>query len=185
MKTLFKNILVLAVMLGTCTSYATTTLEVIPTFNSVKKGNSITVTDAAGSVVFSGLINFDGNISSLYDFSQLNDGVYIIEVDKDFEIEINTVEIKNNNVSFIDQRSEKFFKPVFRVEQDRIIISKLALNSAEMKVDLYFENELIHTETIKGGEIINRVYKLDKKIKGEYTAVVSSNNREYIENFKI
>ena len=54
-----------------------------------------------------------------------------------------------------------------------------------MKVDLYFENELIHTETIKGGEIINRVYKLDKKIKGEYTAVVSSNNREYIENFKI
>ncbi|NRR91567.1 hypothetical protein HSX10_08325 [Winogradskyella undariae] len=185
MKTLFKNILVLAVMLGTLTSYANSTLEVSPTFNDVKKGNSITVTDSSGLVVFSGLINFNGNISNLYDFSQLNDGVYTIEVNKDYEIEINTVEIKNNTVSFINQGSEKFFKPVFRVEDNRIIISKLALNSADMQVDLYFENELIHTETISGNKVLNRIYKLDKTIKGEYSAIVTSNNRVYVENFKI
>ena len=57
MKTLFKNILVLAVMLGTGTSYANATLEVLPTFNNVKTGNTITVTDAAGAIVFSGRIN--------------------------------------------------------------------------------------------------------------------------------
>ena len=102
--------LVLAVMLGTCTSYANATLEVLPTFNSVKKGNSISVTDASGKIVFSGLINFNGNISHLYDFSQLKDGTYIIEVNKDFEIEISTVEVKNNTVSFINKRSEKIFK---------------------------------------------------------------------------
>ncbi|REG89232.1 hypothetical protein [Winogradskyella sediminis] len=185
MKTLFKNMLVLAVMLGTCTSYANATLEVLPTFNSVKKGNSISVTDASGKIVFSGLINFNGNISHLYDFSQLKDGTYIIEVNKDFEIEISTVEVKNNTVSFINKRSEKIFKPVFRLENDKLLISKMALDYPKMEVELYYGNELIHAETVKGGEILNRVYQLDDTIKGEYTAVVKSNGRVFAKNFRI
>ncbi|WP_458628114.1 hypothetical protein [Winogradskyella sp. PC D3.3] len=185
MKTLFKTILVLAVMLGTCTSYANATLEVIPTFNNVKKGNSISVTNASGKIVFSGLINFNGNISRLYDFSQLQDGIYIIEVNKDFEIDITTVEVKNNSVNFIKTKSEKIFKPVFRVEKNKLLISKLALDTSEMEIELYFNNELIHSETIKGSEILNRVYKLDHSINGDYTALVRSNDRVFIENFKI
>ncbi len=185
MKTLFKNILVLAVMLGTFTSYANTTLEAVPSFNDVKKGNSITVTDAEGAVVFSGLVNFDGDINTLYDFSQLHDGVYVIEINKAFEIEVNTVEIKNHQVNFINQKSEKIFKPVFRIENDRVIISKLALNTNEMEVQLYFENELIYNEIVNGDDIINRVYKLDKTIKGDYTAVVKSNDRQYVETFQL
>ena len=185
MKTLFKNILVLAVMLGTCTSYANATLEVLPTFNSVKKGNSISVTDANGKIVFSGLINFNGNISHLYDFSQLKDGTYIIEVNKDFEIEISTVEVKNNSVSYINKKSEKIFKPVFRIANNKLMISKMALNNPEMEVELYYDNELIHSETLKGGDILNRVYKLDNAIKGEYTAVVKSNGRVFTKNFKL
>jgi len=185
MKTLFKNMLVLAVMLGTCTSYANATLEVLPTFNSVKKGNSISVTDASGKIVFSGLINFNGNISHLYDFSQLKDGTYIIEVNKDFEIEISTVEVKNNTVSFINKRSEKIFKPVFRLENGKLLISKMALDHPKMEVELYYGNELIHAETVKGSEILNRVYQLDHSIKGEYTAVVKSNGRVFAKNFRI
>lgn len=185
MKTLFKNILVLAVILGSYTSYANATLEVLPTFNNVKKGNSISVTDALGKVIFSGLINYDGNISRLYDFSQLENGIYVIEVNKDFEIDINTVEVKNNTVNFISHKSEKIFKPVFRVEKDKLLISKLALDASEMKIELYFSNELIHSETAKGSAILNRAYKLDHSITGEYTAIVRSNGRVFVKNFKI
>ena len=185
MKTLFKNILVLAVMLGTCTSYANATLEVLPAFNNVKKGNSISVTDAAGELIFSGVINFDGNVSRLYDFSQLEDGLYNIEVEKDYEIEISTVEVKNNSVRFIFQGAEKIFKPVFRVEEDRVIISKIAIDTAEMQIDLYYGDVLIHSENVEGTDVLNRVYKLDNTIKGDYTAVVKSNKRVYVENFRI
>ncbi|MBF8148923.1 hypothetical protein ITJ86_03385 [Winogradskyella sp. F6397] len=186
MKTLFKHILVLAVLLGTCTSYANATLEVLPTFNSVKKGNSISVTDAVGEVIFSGLINYDGNISRLYDFSQLKDGIYTIEVEKSFEIEVSIVEIKNHNVNFLNQRSEKIYKPVFRLEKDRLIITKLALNNPSMGVEIYYGDELIHTESInESGDILNRIYKLDHSIKGDYTAVVTSNDRVFVQNFSL
>ncbi|WP_299121007.1 hypothetical protein [uncultured Winogradskyella sp.] len=185
MKTLFKNILVLVVMSVTFNNYANATLEVLPTFNNVKKGNSITVTDATGAVIFSGRINFDGNISRLYDFSQLKDGLYSIEVNKDYVIEISAVEVKNNSVYFIEHKNIKVFKPVFRIFEDSIIISKLALDTPEMEVKLYYEDELIYSETVKGKEILNRAYKIDKTIKGEYSVIVKTNDRVYVENFRI
>jgi len=185
MKTLFKNILVLAVMLGTCTSYANATLEVLPTFNNVKKGNAITVTDASGDIVFRGLIKFDGNIRNLYDFSQLKDGLYIIEINKDFEIEISTIEVKNKIASFIKNESKKIFKPIIRIDEDKVIVTKLALNSPEMEVELYYGNELIYSETVEGSKVLNRLYKLNKTIKGDYSAIVKSDGRVYIKNFRI
>ena len=185
MKTLFKNILVLAVMLGTCTSYANATLKVSPTFNNVNEGDLISVSDASGEVIYSGKINYTGNLQNLYDFSQLNDGIYTVEVNKDYEIVLNSVEVKNNVATFIETSNSKIFKPVFRTDDSQVIISKIAIDTDEMDVELYFENNLIHTETVKGEEILNRVYRLDNTRKGNYTAIIRTNGRVYVENFKL
>ncbi|WP_299108002.1 hypothetical protein [uncultured Winogradskyella sp.] len=185
MKTLFKNILVLAVMLGTCTSYANATLEVSPTFNNVNEGDLISVSDASGEVIYNGRINYAGNLEKLYDFSQLNNGIYTVEVNKDFEIIVNSVEVKNNVVTFIENSNSKIFKPVFRTIDSKVIISKLAIDTDEMEVELYFENELIHTEVAKGKETINRVYQLDKSLRGDYTAIIRSNGRVFVKSFKL
>ena len=185
MKKLVKSILVLAVMLGTFTSYANETLEVKPTFINVNKGNYISVTDASGEVIYSGRINYSGNLTKLFDFTQLKDGIYTIEINKDFEIEISSIEVENHNVRFIKTGREKIFKPVFRTENSTVIVSKLALAYTEMEVELYFEDELIHSETVIGSEILNRIYKLDDTIPGDYTAVIRFNDRVFIENFRI
>ncbi|WP_179353460.1 hypothetical protein [Winogradskyella vidalii] len=186
MKALFKNILVLAVVLGgTFTSYADTTLETNTNFNEVSKGDYISVADASGEIIYSGLINFDGNIKNLYDFSQLKDGTYTVEVNKDFEIEINSLEVKKNVVTYTNSRSKTIYKPVFRAKDSRIIISKLGLDINEMTVELYFKNELIHSETVKGQDVLNRVYKLDPSVRGNYTAIIRSNGRVFVENFKL
>lgn len=185
MKTLFKKILVLAVMFGTYTSYANDTLEVATTFNYVKKGNHISVSDASGEIIYSGKVNYNGNLTTLFDFTQLKDGNYTIEINKDFEIEIHSINVKKHQVTFIESANEKIFKPVFRAEADKVLISKLAVDSTEMKIDLYYENQLIYSETVIGNEILNRVYKLDRTLHGSYTAVINSNDRVFVENFRI
>ena len=185
MKTVFKNILVLALVLGTYTSYANTILEVAIASNTVNKGDYISVSDASGEVIYSGRINHSGDLSNLYDFSHLKDCIYTIEVNKDFEIEMRTVQVENNKVTFLKESNKKIFKPVFRSKDARVIISKLAIDTQEMLVELYFKNELIHTETVKGEKILNRVYKLDNTLKGEYSVIIKSNDRVYVENFRI
>jgi len=184
MKNLFKTFL-LVVVLGTHTGYAKETLVTPSKVNNVKKGNHISVTDASGQTIYSGRINYDGNISKLYDFTQLENGIYTVEVNKDFVIEIATLQVKDHAVTFIKETKEKIFKPVFRSENSTIMISKLALDTDKMEVELYFKDELIYSETVKGNEILNRVYKLDETIKGDYTAIIKSNERVFIKNFKI
>ncbi len=185
MKTLLRKLLVVAVILGTYTGHANETLEVVPTFNTIKKGNYISVSDASGKVIYSGRIKYSGNLASLFDFTQLKDGAYTIEVNKDFVIEINSIEVKDHVVTFIQNSKEKIFKPVFRSEDSKLLISKLALDSNEMTVELYYGTELIYTETVTGKEILNRVYKLDETLRGDYTAIIKSNDRVYVENFRI
>lgn len=184
MKKLFKKILVLAAVFGTYTSYANEVSEVTSTYNYVEKGNQISVTDASGEVIYNGEIKHNGNLTTLFNFSQLENGKYTVEVTNDFEIEINTIEVKNHTVS-INTNKQTIFKPVVRNKNDQVLISKLALNSDTMKVELYFEGELINSETIKGSKVLSRVYKLDKTLKGNYTAVIKSNDRVFIENFRI
>jgi hypothetical protein len=93
--------------------------------------------------------------------------------------------VNKGKASLIENTKEKNFKPVFRTYDARLIISKIGLDTNEMKVELYFEGELIYTDTVKGDEILNRVYKLDKNLPGEYSAVVMANDRTFTEKFRI
>lgn len=185
MKKLFKKFLVLAVVLGTYTSYANEVLEATTTFNYVTKGSQILVTDASGEVIYNGEVNYNGNLTKLFDFSQLKNGKYTVEITKGFEIEINTIEVKNNSVSYITANKKTIYKPVVRNENAKVLISKLDFDSNEMKVELYYEGELIKSEIIKGNKVLNRVYKLDKTLTGDYTAIIKTNDRVFIENFTI
>ncbi len=184
MKKIVRNILAVAVMLGTYTSYASTD-NTLPSSFEVKKGQYIVVTNASGKVIFSGQFDQSTNLNELYDFKQLEDGMYSVEITKAFEIEVNSVQVLNNNVTFIESAKEKIFKPVVRTEDTKVMISKLALNAKTMKVELYFEGDLFHSEVIEGEEVLNRIYQLDRSLPGDYTAIIKADDRVYVEHFRI
>ena len=93
--------------------------------------------------------------------------------------------LQQNLFPLIGIEKKKIFKPVLRTENTQVIISKLALDSDDMTIELYFEEELFHTETLKGEQVLNRVYQLDDRLPGDYTAIIKSNGRVYVENFRI
>jgi hypothetical protein len=65
------------------------------------------------------------------------------------------------------------------------MISQIAFDKKPIKVVLIFDDEIIYSETIKGEVILNRVYKLDKEVKGDYKVIIYNNNRSYVHDFKI
>ena len=74
---------------------------------------------------------------------------------------------------------------IIKNTNDHIQRLKIAFDEKPLHVALYFKDEIIYSETIKGNTILNRVYKLDKRIKGNYKVVLHNNERSYINNFKI
>ena len=186
MKHLFKNILVLAVMLGTFTSYAIEGLETYlnSTFE-ITKGNLVSVKDSSGKTIYSGRTNYNGNLKTLYNFTNLKDGLYSIEIDKDFEIITKTFEVKNHNVTYLGSANETIFKPVIKIEEAKLLVSQSTFQKENVEIEIYYKDILIHSEVIIANSFLERIYKLDKNVKGAYTAIIRVNDRTYVEDFKL
>jgi hypothetical protein len=193
MKTMKTKVLAVAFILGAFVNYANSTnlnnvlnaKKVTIEFNDAKKGHLLTIKDKDGTILHSENVIKEGRLVKIFDFSKLENGVYSLELNKDFEIIVKTLEVKNNKVLFNENSKKVVFKPVIRNKKNILMISQIAFDKKPIKVVLFFDDEIIYSETIKSEVILNRVYKLDKEIKGNYKVIVYSNNRNYIQDFTI
>ena len=194
MKTNKKLVLVVVFMFGTLFNYANNDKDfnrivnakkVRVAFKNVKKGNQLTIKDQEGTQLHSQIVSKEGNLNTLFDLSSLKDGKYTVELNKDYEIIVKTLEVKNSKVIFNKNSRKVIFKPVIRNKENVLMISKIAFDKKPMKIALFYNDETIYSETVKCDSILNRVYKLDKKEKGDYKVIVYNNNRSYMYDFKI
>ena len=193
MKKIKTRVLVVVFMLGTLVNYANktefknvfNTKKVRVVFNETKKGQRLSIKDHNGIILYAEKVKKEGKLTKVFDFSKLNDGNYTLELEKDFQILIKSLKINGNIVIFNEDSKKIVFKPVVRTEGSRLMISKIAFDEKPLQVALYFNGEIIYSETIKGDSILNRVYKLDENIKGNYKVVLYNNGRSYTNDFKI
>ncbi|WP_299666726.1 DUF3244 domain-containing protein [uncultured Polaribacter sp.] len=193
MKTTIKKCLVVVMMLGTFINYANgtkTAIDVIDgkrvkvEFKIVKKGQTLSIKDENGIVMYSQKIETSGTYSKTFDLSKLKKGKYTTELEKDYEILVKSFKILDGQIYF--EGEKKIFKPVIRTENNLVLISKIAFNKEPLKVALYYNDEIIFSETVKDSKVVvNRVYKLSEEEKGDYRVVINSDNRTYTKDFKI
>jgi hypothetical protein len=192
MKTL-KRTLVVALMLGTLNSYTLSASETATsafsgdlTLKEVKRGHLLAIKDNAGHIIYKETITTNGNFKTSFDLSSLKNGLYTLELNKDFEIESKKFVVTDSEVTFLENTKKSVYKPVFRFENSRLLISQLALNeNSTLEIKIYFENELIHQEEVSGNAILNRVYSLKENTPGRYKVEMTANGRTYRRKFKI
>ena len=193
MKTIKTKVLAVVFILGAFVNYANNTdlnsvlnaKKVTIEFNDAKKGHVLTIKDKEGTILYLENVIKEGKLVKNFDFSKLENGNYSLELNKDFEIIIKTLEIKNNKVLFNEDSKKVIFKPVIRNKENILMISQIAFDKKPIKVVLSFDDEIIYSETIKSEAILNRVYKLEREVKGSYKVIIYNNNRSYVHDFKI
>tara|TARA_B110001450_G_scaffold142248_1_gene133169 strand:- start:816 stop:1397 length:582 start_codon:yes stop_codon:yes gene_type:complete len=158
--------------------------RVIVEFNNVKKGQTFIIRNENKIIVHKQKIVKPGTFSKVFDLTNLKDGIYTSEVEKDFEISIKKFSVSNGYVTFIKEESKKIFKPLIRLKGDLLLISKVSFKEP-LNIVLYYEENTIVDEQFEGKDIINRIYKLSKAKKGAYRIVVNSDNRLFTKNFTI
>ena len=151
----------------------------------ITKGDLISVTDNSGKTIYSGRTKYTGDLKSLYNFTNLEDGLYLIEIEKEFEILSKTIEVENHVVTFIESASEIFFKPAIKLERARLLVSQSVFKKETVSIEIYYKDDLILSEVLIANPALNRAYKLDENIKGNYTAIIRVNDRTYIEDFEL
>tara|TARA_R110001592_G_scaffold53653_2_gene164550 strand:- start:6139 stop:6798 length:660 start_codon:yes stop_codon:yes gene_type:complete len=204
MKKVIKKSILMGVMLTTLLSNATNEgSSFIPkkekdisrtmvTINDVKKGQKLVIKDVNGFVLYKELLKEAGIYTKTFDLTELPDGDYVFELDKDLQIKTIPFSVFSNEVTFDKEKETTIYKPYIRLKDNYIYINKLALNEAPLDVKIYYSgdsntgyNELIYSETIKNTKSIGKVYKLLKDAPGKYSVELSSDNRTYQESFTL
>tara|TARA_R110002124_G_scaffold269517_2_gene437441 strand:- start:247 stop:828 length:582 start_codon:yes stop_codon:yes gene_type:complete len=193
MRTIKRKVFVAIFMLVTIVNFANNndlnTLfsadKVKVTFNNAKNGNQLTIKDANGTILHSEEILKKGTLVKTFNLSELENGIYTLELEKDFQIVVKSVKVNNRNVTFLVEAEKLIFKPIVRNKENKLMITKIAFDEEPLKISIYYKNEIIYSETLEGDKILNRVYSLDKGLKGEYKVVSYNNGRSYVNNFKI
>ena len=192
MKTIIRKSLLVALMLGTLSSYATGTTLVDEKgtgkeveIRTVKKGQILYIKNSEGKVLHEKTIEINGTFEKAFDFSSLRNGYYTLEVNKDFQIEVIPFTVIAKKATFYTQEEKTIFKPVIRTRDNRVMVSKLAFEEAQMHVTIYFEGDIIFKEKVEGENVLKRVYQLRKDIKGDYKVVMKANDRTYINEFSL
>ena len=192
MKTIIRKSVFVALMLGTLSSYATgTTLvdekgtEIKVALTDVKKGQRLYKKNSEGKVLHEKTVERNGTFEKAFDFTSLKNGYYTLEVNKDFQIEVIPFTVVAKKATFYNQEEKTIFKPVVRTSDNRVMVSKLDFEKAQLHVTIYFEGDIIFKEKVEGGNVLKRVYKLKKDIKGDYKVITKTNDRTYINEFSL
>jgi hypothetical protein len=127
---------------------------------------------------------YSSNIKEI-DFSYLENGYYTLEINKDFHIEIKPFTVISGKAIFHPKAEKTVFKPVIRSNKSKILISKLNFEAYSMKVDIYYEDELILSDDIEGEKLIQKIYSLQKEKKGNYKVIATVNDRKYTKEFSL
>ena len=75
--------------------------------------------------------------------------------------------------------------PVVTVKKSSIFISKKNIKNKEIKILLYYNEELIYSNTFKGKENLNKVFRLLETEKGKYKVIMHSNNETFTKEIEI
>lgn len=197
MKKVIKNSILTVVLLSTLLSNANEGSSFIPKkekdiaktmviINDVRKGQELIIKDLNGLVLYKELIKVTGNYNKAFDLTELPDGDYFFEVNKDLEIKSIPFRVASNKVIFNKEEETTIYKPYVRLKDNYIYLNKLALHEEPLHVNIYYgDNELIYSETIKNTKNIGKAYKLLKYATGSYKVELNSDGRTYYEYFTL
>jgi hypothetical protein len=191
MKNILKNSLVIVVMCTTLFVSANSSLrtskdatKTILTLTNVVKGNELLVKDAFGITLYSEMIKDSGDYIKGFDLTELPNGNYYFELTQDVKIKTIPFNVEEKVVKFEKENELTIFKPVVKLEDNLVYISKLALNEQSLEIAVYFDTDgfnLLHSETIEGTQDIKRMYKLDETKKGNYKIVTKTEGKTFVE----
>jgi len=197
MKTTIKNSLVIIAMLGTITSYANLMpssllnegiKKTILNLENVREGQQLLIKSEEGIIVYRESIQKTGLYKKEFDLTSLPNGNYYFEIDKDFEIKIIPFTVQATEVVFKKDEENSIFKPVFKVNNNIVSVSKLSLGLEPVEIKIYFNSgdfELIHSEIITDSQSIQRTFNLLKNVKGDYKIECKTEGRVFVKYFKV
>jgi len=156
-------------------------------FAKVSKGSMLLIKDFNGLVLYKEAIQESGEYSKGFDLTSLPNGEYYFELDTELEIVVIPFDVNSSEVNFRKEEKATIFKPMVRVKDDKVFVSRTSFESAPMEFKIFYalNSDVVLSEKFENEPFVERVYDFSGSKKGEYLFVFRSNGRKYVKSVKI
>lgn len=156
-------------------------------FAKVSQGSTLFIKDFKGLTLYKEAIQSTGEYSKGFDLTALPDGSYFFELDSELSIVVIPFDVKSSEVNFRKEEKNTILKPVVRVVEDKVFVSRTSFEAAPLQYKLYYaeNSDLVLSEKFESETIIEKVYDFSEAKKGEYLFVFWSNGRKYVKSVTI
>ncbi len=187
-KQVLNYVMVLVLGLSTSLSFAD---PMIPStgiatfeFNDVEAGELLTIQSFDNEILYSEYIDKSGYYRKSYDLSLLQNGEYLIVLEKTELLESRSFTIKNGKVISVSDKTI-VYRPTAHLIKNKLYVSQYTSMESKLEIELYFKGNLIHNATAQGKGAIGKIFQLDLTEKGDYVVVMKSNNKVFRKNLEI
>ncbi len=137
----------------------------------------VSVIDEEGEKIYTDLVAEDDNAGKMYDFSEVEEGVYIFntltehkKVETTFVLDKNELRILTEAISY---------RPVFGIEDDILTISYMNLGQDDIYISLD-DASYLYYEEIEGSDMsYEKVFDIKNLSRGEYSITLKSGENTF------
>lgn len=196
MKRLTKKSVVVLSLFASMLTFANGEIETIKekepkvtnmSFKKVKFGSKLSIKDSKGIVLYKEAIVKTGDYSKGFDLTTLPNGDYYFELDTELEIVIIPFNVVSNQVVFKNEEKSTIFKPLIRVKDDMVYVSRISYTESPIQYNIYYaaSADLVLSEKVSDETHLKKIYDFSKAKKGKYFFVFKSDGRKFSKTVKI
>ncbi|MEE4256768.1 MAG: hypothetical protein V2I47_07010 [Bacteroidales bacterium] len=143
----------------------------------------VSVLDQDGDMIYSDMVARDDNAGKMYDFSEMENGIYTFKTITQHKVVETTFEVEMNEMNIL--REDISYRPVFWINDDMLTISFMNLDQGEVYLTL--EDELpvndevtvLYEEKAESDMSYERIFNIKNLSKGEYTLTLTTGGQTY------
>jgi len=144
----------------------------------------VNVKDSFGYILYNDTYT-GSEFAKKFDLTSLPNGNYYFEIEGQTKIMMIPFTVSLTNVDFQKDEETVFLKPIVRMKDDNIFISKITFNNEILKIELYDnDSNLLYKEELKGAISLERNLNISKLVSGDYKLIMISENRIFEQTVK-
>ncbi|MFN8256250.1 MAG: hypothetical protein U0W24_11205 [Bacteroidales bacterium] len=154
--------------------------KVMVNLPNVPQNTYLSITDVDGVILFTEKLEQTSNgFSKVYNFENLSNGNYTIELNGDFKKVSFPVTIESKDYVSLTNAKSEFFKPIFRVNGSKVLITKNNPYLIPVTINVYNKyGELVYEETMESKKEIAKIINLSEAF-GSFKIVVLANGEVF------
>lgn len=162
--------------------------SVLLSFNDVNNGEVIILLkDDNDAILHKEVVAIQTNFAKKFNLKNLPAGLYFLEISDELTEVIQPLKVSKSTIDLDPSARTKFYKPVYRFENNKLNINFLAINSDKINVYVFdAQNQQIFSEKFEtNGKPFGQRFDLSTLEKGEYNIKIKAGNQFFYKTVTI